>query len=307
MNPDETQIRQALSGFINVLKPPGMTSAQVVGRVRSLLRGRKVGHAGTLDPEAAGVLPLMVGKAARLFDVLQDKQKAYIAEIAFGAATDTQDAQGTVTETGRAFPDEAALRAALTMFRGDLLQTPPMYSALKRDGRRLCDVARDGGSVALEGRPVTVHALELLGMTNRQGALVSVRCSRGFYVRTLCHDIGQALGCPAHMRFLLRTQSGVFTLDTARTLEELKEEAEREPEGLPLLPMEAAVEHLPWAEVPAALEKPFRNGVPLRLHALRLSETPPEGAAVRMRSGGELCAIGVREGDALRQRTWLAE
>ncbi|HNW85486.1 MAG TPA: tRNA pseudouridine(55) synthase TruB [Candidatus Limiplasma sp.] len=299
--------KQAFCGFLNVLKPPGMTSAQVVGRVRRLLRGEKVGHAGTLDPEAAGVLPLMLGKAARLFDYMQDKQKAYITEVAFGCATDTQDAQGMAVSTGSAVPDEPAVRAALPAFMGEQLQTPPMYSALKRDGHKLYELARKGETVELEGRPVTVYALEWMGATGRNGALLSVNCSKGFYVRTLCHDLGLALGCPAHMRFLLRTQSGPFTLDTAVTLETLQEAAERESIGDWVLPMETALSHLPVLTVPMRLEKPFRNGILLPLKAL--PDAPPlaEGQAVRMSLNGRLTAIGVREGDEIRQRTWLEE
>lgn len=299
--------KQAFCGFLNVLKPPGMTSAQVVGRVRWMLGGEKVGHAGTLDPEAAGVLPLMVGKAARLFDYMQYKQKSYIAEVAFGCATDTQDAQGVITERGENLPDEAAIRDVLLRFCGDILQTPPMYSALKRDGRRLYDLARKGETVALESRPVTVHALTLSCMTERSGALIAVACSKGFYVRTLCYDLGNALGCPAHMRFLLRTQSGVFTLETAQTLESLQMAAENGTLAEAILPMELAVAHLPCVEVPIWLEKPFRNGIPLHMKALRNVETLASGESVCMKLDGELIAIGERQGDDIRQKTWLGE
>ncbi|MCE5344579.1 MAG: tRNA pseudouridine(55) synthase TruB [Eubacteriales bacterium] len=293
-------------GFLNVLKPPGMTSAQVVGRVRRLLGGEKVGHAGTLDPEAAGVLPLMIGKAARLFDYLQDKGKAYIAEVAFGCATDTQDAQGQVIACGDAYPTEAALRAALPAFLGEQMQTPPMYSALKRDGRRLYQLARNGETVALEGRPVTVNALTLLGITPRHGALIALRCSKGFYVRTLCRDLGEALGCPAHMRFLLRTQSGVFSLAEARTLEEVRFAAENGGLGALLTPMEAAVGHLPGFTVPPRLEKAFGNGIPLETSAVP-SCTLEEGELVRLYLAEQLAAIGVCRGDTIRLRTWLGD
>jgi len=299
--------KQAFCGFLNVLKPPGITSAQVVGRVRRMLGGEKVGHAGTLDPEAAGVLPLMVGKAARLFDYMQDKQKSYIAEVAFGDATDTQDAQGVSTEHGGNPPNEEAIRAALLGFCGDILQTPPMYSALRRDGRRLYDLARKGETIELEPRPVTVHSLTLSRMTERDGALLAVTCSKGFYVRTLCYDLGVALGCPAHMRFLLRTQSGVFTLETAQTLENLQAVAVSGALAEAILPMELAVAHLPCLEVPLWLEKPFRNGIPLSIKALSNVDELVQGKAVRMRLAGELIAIGERQGDDIRQRTWLGE
>ncbi len=294
-------------GFLNVLKPPGMTSSQVVGRVRWLLGGTKVGHAGTLDPEAAGVLPLMVGKAARLFDYLQDKEKAYVAEVAFGTETDTQDAQGTVTAEGNAYPDEAAIRAALPTLTGALLQTPPMFSALKRDGRRLYELARRGEAVALEPRPVTVHALTFLGLMPRQGARLEVRCSKGFYVRTLCQDLGRAVGCPAHMRFLLRTRSGPFTLEQAYTLEELQAAAEGGTLTSCFAGMETALTHLPVLDVPPTLLKNLRNGIPLPVRAVPGATTFAEGQPVQLRGNGILLAIGSREGELLYQRTWLEE
>ncbi len=296
-----------LNGFLNVLKPPGMTSARVVGYARRLAHGAKVGHAGTLDPEAAGVLPLMLGKAARLFDYMQDKQKAYIAEVAFGAATDTQDAQGAVVESGEAYPTPEALAALLPRFTGDVTQRPPMYSALKQDGRRLYELARQGKTVEIPERPATVYSLRLMRETPRHGAMLDVACAKGFYVRTLCHDLGQAAGCPAHMRFLLRTRSGPFTLDTAVTLEELARAAEDDALDALLLPMETVLERFARADVPERYQKAFFNGVPLPFGAFaQLAGTPAEaGEPVRLYWRGELCAVAAREGDALRNRTWL--
>lgn len=294
---------KALCGFLNILKPPGMSSAAVVGRVRYLLAGAKVGHAGTLDPEAAGVLPLMIGKATRLFDYMQEKQKTYITEVAFGIATDTQDAQGKAMQCGGIIPSEAAVRAALPAFVGEIEQTPPMFSALKRDGRRLYDLARQGETLALEPRPVTVHALSLQAMTARNGALLQVSCSKGFYVRTLCHDLGKALGGHAHMRFLLRTQSGTFTLDTAHTLESLTDAAVRGEAQTLLLPMDAPLQHLPQVDVPIQLSKALLTGVPLPVRAL--PSAPPDDQPVRLYLRSVLTAIGRRRGDAVYACTWL--
>lgn len=304
-----TQTAKLLCGFINVLKPPGMSSAHVVGVVRRLLGGAKIGHAGTLDPEAAGVLPLMVGKAARLFDYMQDKEKAYVTEVAFGTATDTQDAQGVVIARGDNPPDEAAVLAALPRFTGIIWQTPPMFSALKQDGKRLYELARDGKQAEIPAREVTVHELAFRGMTERCGALLSVRCSKGFYVRTLCHDLGAAVGCPAHMRFLLRTQSGPFTLATAHTLEELRQAAEDGRLQDMLLPPEAALSHLPMMDLPRRLEKPVRNGG--RLEWARFSAvhdtSAAEGTPFGLRIDGVLSAIAQRSEDTVRVRTWLGE
>ena len=295
-----------LCGFLNVLKPPGMSSAQVVGYARRLLGGVKAGHAGTLDPEAAGVLPLMIGKATRLFDDLQDKDKEYVAEVAFGVATDTQDAQGVPVARGDRWPDEAAIAAVLPRFTGEILQTPPMYSALKQDGRRLYDLARRGRETAVPARKVTVYALRLTGLTPGHGALLSVCCSRGFYVRTLCRDLGEALGCPAHMRFLLRTRSGPFALDTSLTLEALAEKAAQGTLAGCLLPPEAGIVHMPMAEVPPDLAKAVRNGghVPwARFAAQGVDAERPFG----LRLEGALLGVARRQGEEVKVRTWLAE
>ena len=305
-----TQINQPLCGFLNVLKPPGMSSAHVVGAVRRMLGGAKVGHAGTLDPEAAGVLPLMVGKAARLFDYMQDKEKAYVTEVAFGCSTDTQDAEGCVLETGENYPDEAAVLKALEEMTGVMMQTPPMFSAIKQDGKRLYELARDGKQADIPAREVTVHELKLHRMTEPHGALLSVRCSKGFYVRTLCKDLGEKLGCPAHMRFLLRTQSGPFTLATAHTLEALKRAADEGMLQQMLLPPHAALGHLPMMDVPAGLEKAVRNGGQLawKRFAPALKETgAAEGRPFGLWMEGALCAIAERQGERVKVRTWLAD
>lgn len=293
-----------LCGFLNVLKPPGMSSAQVVGYVRHLLGGVKVGHAGTLDPEAAGVLPLMVGKAARLFDYMQDKEKAYVAEVAFGFSTTTQDAQGEVLEAGVHYPDEAALSAALPHFTGELMQRPPMFSALKQHGQPLYKLARRGLEADIPQRPVTVHALCLRSMTERHGAILAVRCSKGFYVRTLCHDLGAYLGCPSHMRFLLRTQSGPFTLETAHTLEQLAQAAAEDRLEALLLPPETALGHLEIIDAPQGMEKPLLNGgrLPWRRFA-PLVQAPDAPFGIRL--GGRLAGIAERRGDLVKLRTWL--
>lgn len=282
-----------------------MSSARVVGWVRRRLGGAKVGHAGTLDPEAAGVLPLMVGKAARLFDELQNDRKAYVAEIAFGAATDTEDAQGTVVETGGRIPTEPELLALFRTLVGERLQIPPMYSALKQDGRRLYDLAREGKTVHREARAMTLYALELVRMTPGNGALISLCCSKGFYVRTLCHEIGQMLGCPAHMRFLLRTASGPFTVGTAHTLEEIEAAAANGTLQELLVPMETVLSHLPYAEVPDGLRVSFQNGVPLPLYAFPAFADAPENSRVQLRVNGKTAAISRIAGDLLKPATWL--
>ena len=164
-----------MNGFLNILKPPGMTSAAVVAVVRRMTGEKRVGHAGTLDPEAAGVLPIMVGKAARLFDYLVDKEKEYVAEAAFGAATDTQDATGRVIARGENYPDEAQLADAARQLTGDIWQRPSMYSAIKQDGKPLYARARAGETVEVPLRQVHVESIELHGMRPDHGLLMTVR------------------------------------------------------------------------------------------------------------------------------------
>ena len=277
-----------MDGFINVLKPPGMSSGTVVAIVKRVT-GEKAGHAGTLDPEACGILPVMVGRATRLFDFMVEKRKTYLAEIAFGCATDTQDAQGVATEKGENYPDRAAVEAVLPRFTGDILQTPPMYSALKIGGETLYKMALKGKTADIPARPIHVERIDLLAETPRHGILLRVVCGRGTYIRTLCHDIGQAAGCPAHMRFLLREQTGAFTLDTAVTVEELKGGAAESS----LLPLDTPLSHLPRYDVPPRLQKLCLNGV-----RLRPDEWPGNagaGECVRLYLDGRL--IGISQAD----------
>ena len=294
-----------MNGYFNVLKPPGMTSSQVVGAVRRLIGGEKSGHAGTLDPEAAGVLPVMAGKAARLFDYLVDKQKAYVAEIAFGCATDTQDAQGHIIARGETFPSIEEVQNVLPRFLGEILQTPPSFSAIKQDGRRLYDLARKGEMVIAASRPILLEDITLIRETENRGMILSIRCGRGTYVRTLCHDIGQAVGCPAHMRFLLRTQSGAFTIHTAHTLEELQSEAAQGRLEDCMLPMDMPLSHIPRGDVPKELEKICQNGGKMPLSAFEDQMDIREGSPLRLYVKGAFMGIARRQGDIIAFQTMV--
>lgn len=260
-----------MNGFINLLKPPGMSSGNAVAQIKRLT-GEKVGHAGTLDPEASGILPIMVGRATRLLNYFSEKEKTYIAEISFQGATDTQDAQGEIIENGRGKPSEEAFKSVIQRFIGEIDQCPPAYSALKRGGTPLYKLARQGIEVKTEARKTSVHAIDLLDETE-VGYLICVKCGGGTYIRTLCHDIGQALGCPAHMRFLLRTQVGVFCAEHAVTLEELEQgKADGRLEEM-LLPMDAPLAHLPRIDVPERLYKQAANGVSLPISAFGIQQS----------------------------------
>ena len=283
-----------MNGFINVLKPPGMSSAAVVSFVKRMANEKHVGHAGTLDPEAAGVLPVMIGRATRLFDYLVDKEKSYVAECAFGASTDTQDAQGTVLETGDAYPTMDAVREACRKLTGDISQTPSMYSAIKVDGKPLYARARRGETVDVPQRTVHIEEIRILGEMPDHGVLLQVDCGRGTYIRSVCDDLGRLTGCPAHMRFLLRARSGVFTLDNAMTLEEIRAASEQGTLAERLLPLDLPLGHLPVIDLPQRMRKPALNGA-----RFAAPEEIREGENVRTYLDGIFLGITAREGSEM--------
>jgi len=209
-------------GILNVLKPTGMSSHDVVNSVRKILNVKKAGHAGTLDSNAAGVLVVCVGKATKISEFLMKGNKEYVCELILGQSTDTQDSYGIVTnqsEKVSASPDE--LKEVLKKFRGELTQIPPAYSALKVKGKKLYEYARQNIQVEKSGRKIHVYDIRLLKFTGTR-ALLKVRCSKGTYIRTLCNDIGEALGTYGHMGILIRTESNGLHINESITLEELK-------------------------------------------------------------------------------------
>lgn len=244
-----------VTGLLPVLKQPGLTSHDVVARARRLLGTRRIGHTGTLDPGVGGVLVLLVGRATRLAELLQAEDKAYIAEMCLGASTDTQDAFGRlVGDTAHCAIAADELVHVMARFVGPLQQVPPMTAAVRQGGRRLYEFARQGIEVERPPRQVFIDELDIMrtvpdGTTLGKGTRVTfhVVCSKGTYVRTLCHDIGRALGCGAFMSFLLRTQVGAIDLRMTRTLDELEAEASTGP--VRLLPADTALSHIPWRRV----------------------------------------------------------
>lgn len=245
-------------GFLNVLKPPGMTSHDVVSFVRRTLRVKKAGHAGTLDPGAAGVLPVALGRATRLIEYLDEVDKSYRAEVRFGLATDSGDDLGEPVATTDDFtlPGQEALLAAARSLTGTIRQVPPVYSAVRINGRRACDLTRRNIAVELPAREVTIHRLEILEERGDR-LLIDVDCSKGTYIRSLCRDFGECLGIPATMAFLLRRRVGAFRLEDARTLEELTERGTGAIE-----PPERYLTHLKRYELPAARVDAFCHGLP---------------------------------------------
>jgi tRNA pseudouridine55 synthase len=260
-----------LGGVLAVDKPAGWTSHDVVGKVRRLAGLRQVGHAGTLDPMATGVLLLCLGRATRLLEYLTGQPKTYLAQVTLGTATDTYDADGEVAMRQPVpilAPEQ--IDAALDAFRGEIMQQPPAYSALKRDGVALYKRARAGEQVAIEPRPVTVYALDLLAFDG-QNVRLRVHCGAGVYVRSIAHDLGQALGCGGHLSALRRTAVGAFTVGNAFTLEQLAEPGAL---AAALLPADAAVAHLTRVDVSEAEAARLLHG-----QAVPGAEAQPAGPA----------------------------
>lgn len=281
-----------MDGVVVLLKPPGMTSSNAVYDVRRIFSEKRAGHIGTLDPGAAGVLPICIGRATRLFDLFVEKEKTYIAELAFGASTDTQDASGAVLARSDRSISREMLLGALPAFLGEIRQVAPAYSALKVDGRKMYDLARAGEAVPERVRTAVVHELTLLDEIAPNRFLLRVRCSRGTYVRTLCSDIGRALDMPAHMSFLLRAAAGPFLIDRSVTVGEL--EARRRAGTLlqAVVPCEEALAFLPELELGARRRTPAMNGLPTSTDA-------PEGP-VRLYAGGAFLGVGRVSGHEVR-------
>ncbi len=265
-----------MDGILCIDKPEGMTSFLCVAILRRLLGEKKVGHAGTLDPNATGVLPILVGRGTKLLDHLPCHDKCYTATLRFGAVSDTLDVWGEVKETGKPIPTLAAIEAALPAFRGDIMQVPPMTSALKKDGVRLYELARQGIEVERPARPVTIYALELLDYNEKEGLLtLSCHCSSGTYIRTLCDDLGRVLGCGAIMTSLRRTMAAGFPLTACITIDGAKKLAEVGTLVDRLLPLETALAAYPAITVSTAQAARFRNGGALALERLRAKVDGP--------------------------------
>ena len=245
-----------MNGIVIIDKPQGWTSQDVTARLRRVFNTRRIGHGGTLDPMATGVLPVFVGRATRGVEFFEHAEKIYETVLRPGMTTDTEDITGTVLTQTEVNVTAEMVEAVLPQFRGDIMQVPPMYSALKVDGQKLYDLARKGKEVERQPRPITIHELTLLGV-EEDGIHLRVHCSKGTYIRTLCKDIGQALGCGGCMAALRRVQAGEYTISESVPLMELLETAE--PEKY-LRPVDTMFRNYPAITLTAKQEIRCRNG-----------------------------------------------
>ncbi len=277
------------NGILVIDKPAGWTSMDVCAKLRGVFHEKRVGHGGTLDPMATGILPVFIGRATRAVEFAEKSDKEYIAGLKLGVITSTQDITGEVLETRPACVSREQLEEALEQFRGDILQIPPMYSAIKINGKKLYELARKGREVERPARAVTIKTLEILDKQGDGLYTFRVRCTKGTYIRTLCHDIGQALGCGGCMASLRRTMAAGFTLEEAVSLEQIQTEAD--PASL-LLPVDCLFAGRPVLALKSAeAEKKIRNGMTAVMPSLA-----PGEYRVYAQNGGFLALCQAKDG-----------
>lgn len=282
-----------VNGILLLDKDEGWTSQDCVSKLRGILGERRIGHAGTLDPLATGLLVVLVGRATRAASFAEAETKEYVAAFRAGIVTDTQDITGNLLRSSDVLPSEEDVRAALPRFTGEIDQIPPMYSAIKINGQKLYDIARRGGEVDRAPRRITIHFIDYLGCENGDHIL-RVRCSKGTYIRTLCHDLGEYLGCGGCMAALRRTRSGSFSVENARRIAALSR-SDRDT----LLPVDTLFSDAAALTLTAAQEKRCRCGNPFRTNA-------PDGETRFYAENGEFLAIGrVANGEAVTVKSFF--
>ena len=254
-------------GIINVYKEAGFTSHDVVAKLRGICKQKKIGHTGTLDPDAVGVLPVCLGNGTRLCDMLTDRNKEYVADFRLGLTTDTQDISGKVLAEKEVLASAKEVREAVLSFQGEIMQVPPMFSALKVGGKKLCDLARAGKEVERAPRPITIYSIDILE-EKYPDYTIRVSCSKGTYIRTLCHDIGQALGCGAVMTSLERTRVGEFRVEESFPLEKLQFLADEGRLSEAVIPVEEMFRQLPAVKAMEEDFKVLKNGNQLKPKAV---------------------------------------
>lgn len=276
------------SGIVVLKKEEGITSQGAVNRVKRLFAEKKAGHTGTLDPLATGVLPVLIGRAVKASEYMLSSDKFYRATLKLGLTTDTEDITGEVLTENKSIPDEEEVLSAVQKFVGEIMQTPPMYSALKVGGKKLCDLARSGQEIEREPRKITVHSIKAEKISD-DSYFLDVHCSKGTYIRTLCADIGAALGCGGVMATLERTKASVFTLEDARTLTEIEAMTEQERDAL-IIPVQKIFEDLKKVTLDPFFARLARCGVEIYLKKIGISLSI--GERVTLYDGDEFFALG---------------
>ncbi len=262
-----------MNGIVNVNKPLGMTSHDVVYRLRRMLGIKKIGHTGTLDPDASGVLPMCIGKGTKLAEMLTASDKQYLAELTLGAVTDTQDKSGEVLKQFEVDVTEAEIKKVISDFVGEIQQIPPMYSAIKVNGKKLYELAREGKTIERQPRTVTISNIEIKNIdTEKNTVEILVDCSKGTYIRTLCNDIGEKLGCGGYMSGLVRTKTGRFTIDEAYSLETLEEMSKNGDYSF-LTPVSEVLSEYERLVLGERNAKKVRNGVPVNVEGTAVGKT----------------------------------
>ena len=288
--------KNKIDGWVVLDKPLGMGSTTAVGRVRWLFSAQKAGHGGTLDPLATGVLPIALGEATKTVPFVMDGRKEYRFTLRFGEARSTEDGEGEVTATSDARPTDAAIRAALAGFTGEIEQVPPAFSALKIDGRRAYDLARAGETVELKPRTVRIDRLELLGRSDADHADFVVACGKGTYIRSLGRDLALMLGTVGHLSALRRTVAGPFREEAAISLPKLEALGHIPPLLGALAPVATALDDIPALALTETQANQLRHGQPVLL----TRDVPPSGALIRAEAGSKLVALVRSDGVALQ-------
>jgi tRNA pseudouridine55 synthase len=284
-----------MDGILNILKPPGMTSFDVVAYLRRLTGVRRIGHTGTLDPMAAGVLPVCVGRAAKAVEFLMEKDKLYRAEMILGVTTDTQDTTGVILDRKKPALSDTEITEAVSAFAGKYMQRPPMYSAVRVKGRKLYQLAREGVEIERPEREVVIYSAEVVSISRKDDirVLFDVHCSKGTYIRTLCADIGDALGCGGCMSFLLRLGAGPFHISGSVTLEELSRRKEEGTLKEMMIPPDKVFSGLDSCVLDEGSGKKFMNGVQIPLSGLHIKKA--ESTGTETETGKDTVAIRRRD------------
>lgn len=276
-----------MNGIINFYKPKGITSHGAVNFFRKLLNIKRIGHTGTLDPNAEGVLPICIGKATRVSEYLLSEDKEYRGELTLGNSTDTQDGDGEVLETSSKIVSEEEIRLSFNKFKGNIDQIPPMYSALKHNGKKLYELAREGRTIEREPRNITIYKLNIEEIYENKKVVFYTKCSRGTYIRTLCNDIGEDLGTFGYMSDLLRLGTGPFKIEDSYKMEDLKNLSPTEVKSL-LLPIDFALMKFKSIKIPDDFYKPLVNGVKIIINNKELLL----GESLRVYSKNKFIGIG---------------